>query len=451
LRTSDGGRENDVGPGPRGRARDDEGSGSTFVEYDGKTQTISAEYPYNSPSGAGNVYALAGARRTAVGNYASGSVGSATINYLADDGQGNVSTADTQGGSMACTAWSDAWGVPMSPLSGSNACNTGSTINTEFYRASRRDSITGDYQFGPRTYDPQTGSFLQPDTYRGSQPGSSGSVVSDPLTENRYSFVNGDPLNLIDPSGHYAVPAPGGVPYVDDNSLGSHNNYAPKNANNLPHQQKAQAGCDCLDVSQGSVEDANERASSPWYVCQKGDSACGEITSKYGCAYFYTGRVAYDDSFQNAEHIGVDVNTACAGWTDYYKGRAANGYHWGVDISMQVGTPIVAPEGGQIVDVEYGIVGIRVDPDHVVYLLHVDSIAPGLKKGDTVKPGVLVAYSGNKTPGGGSSSGPHLHFELRTYSDAQCVSVNHVCDYSYNQNRITTSNPSQILDANWRS
>src|SRR5260370_223871 len=114
---------------------------------------------------------------------------------------GNINSAVATGRSMACTAWSDAWGVPMSPLSSSNPCNTGSTLDTSFYTGSRRDQITGDYQFGVRTYDPNTGSFLEPDTYLGSQPGSQGSVVSDPLTMNRYVYMNGDPLNLIEPTG----------------------------------------------------------------------------------------------------------------------------------------------------------------------------------------------------------------------------------------------------------
>src|SRR5712692_8811268 len=207
-----------------------EGSGTTFMEYDGLSSTISAEYLGGGPSGAGTVYALAGSRRTAVGSYASGGAQPSSINYLADDGMGNISTAVTTGGSMACTAWSDAWGVPMSPLSSSNPCNTGSTLDTSFYTGSRRDQITGDYQFGVRTYDPNTGSFLEPDTYLGSQPGSQGSVVSDPLTMNRYVYVNGDPLNLIDPSGHMEIVNDSGgtsvsLPYVDFNTLGSLNNY----------------------------------------------------------------------------------------------------------------------------------------------------------------------------------------------------------------------------------
>jgi RHS repeat-associated protein len=213
-----------------------EGSGTTFMEYDGLSSTMSSEFVSGSPGGSGNIYALAGSRRTAVGSYASGGVQSSTINYLADDGRGNIATAVTNGGAMACTARFDPWGVPLSPLSSSNPCNTGSTINTGFYTGSRRDSITGDYQFGVRTYDPSTGSFLQPDTYFGSQPGAHGSVVTDPLTRNRYVYVNGDPLNLIDPGGHDAsmLEAGGGGGYVDNNSPASANNYSqPCTANPL--------------------------------------------------------------------------------------------------------------------------------------------------------------------------------------------------------------------------
>lgn len=206
-----------------------EGAGTTFMEYDGLSSTISAEFVSGSSSGSGTVYALAGSRRTAVGSYASGGVQASTINYLADEGHGNISTAVTTAGSMACTAWSDAWGVPMSPLSSSNPCNSGSTLDTSFYTGNRRDRITGDYQFGVRTYDPKTGSFLEPDTYLGSQPGSQGSVVSDPLTMNRYEYVNGDPLNLIDPSGHMEIVNDSGgsaaLPYIDNGSPGSSTNY----------------------------------------------------------------------------------------------------------------------------------------------------------------------------------------------------------------------------------
>src|SRR6266851_2702993 len=349
-----------------------EGSGTTFIEYDGLSSTISEEYLSGGPSGAGTVYALAGSRRTAVGTYASGGVQASSINYLADDGMGNISTAVTTGGSMACTAWSDAWGVPMSPLSSSNPCNTGSTLDTSFYTGSRRDQITGDYQFGVRTYDPNTGSFLEPDTYLGSRPGTRGSVISDPLTRNRYVYVNGDPLNLIDPSGHISCrqgnPDPncdiyidgGGtsapttssagaaVPYVDNNSAGSSNNYraieshregmvAPSNpddprrvpGNTLPCDKlyrgvpecSLQPGTGCMDAfvdpsgscdfvnsppTNGSPQGSSDGSIVTGY-CVSAQAAAGGAVSVESCE-------AYDGTHQgHLGTVGVGVGTPGAG------------------------------------------------------------------------------------------------------------------------------------------
>jgi RHS repeat-associated protein len=62
--------------------------------------------------------------------------------------------------------------------------------------------VTGSYQLGGRTYQPGKASFLNPDTYRTAPPSKDLSVQTDPLTENRYSYVNGDPVNLVDPDGH---------------------------------------------------------------------------------------------------------------------------------------------------------------------------------------------------------------------------------------------------------
>jgi hypothetical protein len=51
-------------------------------------------------------------------------------------------------------------------------------------------------------YDPTKGTFLTPDTYRTGPPTANPSVGIDPLTANSYSYVNGDPVNLDDPTGH---------------------------------------------------------------------------------------------------------------------------------------------------------------------------------------------------------------------------------------------------------
>lgn len=44
--------------------------------------------------------------------------------------------------------------------------------------------------------------FLTPDSYRAGGSAKNVSVGTDPLTLDRYSYVNGDPVNLVDPTGH---------------------------------------------------------------------------------------------------------------------------------------------------------------------------------------------------------------------------------------------------------
>lgn len=124
--------------------------------------------------------------------------------YLTGDGHGNVSTAVKADGTVACTARFDPFGTPIDPAASDaqGVCNTGDTPNTVFYRGARRDAATGTYQLGSRTYDPAKAAFLTPDSYRTGQPNDDLSVGVDPLTANRYSYVNGDPVNLIDPDGH---------------------------------------------------------------------------------------------------------------------------------------------------------------------------------------------------------------------------------------------------------
>src|SRR5579862_4753552 len=74
-----------------------------------------------------------------------------TLQYLNADGTTNVATVTTSSGGLAATISYDPFG---STLSGH-----GSTISDQLYQSARRDAITGDYQFGSRTYDPAKDAF----------------------------------------------------------------------------------------------------------------------------------------------------------------------------------------------------------------------------------------------------------------------------------------------------
>ncbi len=93
----------------------------------------------------------------------------------------------------------------------------------------RYDGKTGLVDLNARWYNPTAGKFMNEDTYPG--------VLSQPQTQNRYSYALNNPVNMWDPSGHVAVPvdqSTGGIPhwvrsqsdydYVEDTG-GLHNYY----------------------------------------------------------------------------------------------------------------------------------------------------------------------------------------------------------------------------------
>lgn len=84
--------------------------------------------------------------------------------------------------------------------------------------------------------------------------------------------------------------------------------------------------------------------------------------------------------------------------------------HNGIDVAMPIGTKLFAVQAGKIlrgVDQYGGLwISVRNGSKDDLYV-HVDRFV--VKDGQTVKPGQLIAYSGNT----GRSSGPHLHFTRR--------------------------------------
>jgi murein DD-endopeptidase MepM/ murein hydrolase activator NlpD len=114
-------------------------------------------------------------------------------------------------------------------------------------------------------------------------------------------------------------------------------------------------------------------------------------------------------------------------WPDPYKVNARSPYgprvhpitgkrsfHHGVDVAMPVGTPLTAPADGVVVhknrtaSAGFNLILRHEGTWHTVYY-HLQKPSH-LALGATVKTGDAIAFSGNT----GASTGPHLHWELRT-------------------------------------
>lgn len=95
------------------------------------------------------------------------------------------------------------------------------------------------------------------------------------------------------------------------------------------------------------------------------------------------------------------------------------GYHTGIDLGVPIGTAVFASEGGTVEQVAntgkvgYGRQILIRDFDGTYELYGHLSNTGSLKQGDQVATGTQIAQSGNT----GNSTGPHLHFEVRSSSN----------------------------------
>ena len=111
--------------------------------------------------------------------------------------------------------------------------------------------------------------------------------------------------------------------------------------------------------------------------------------------------------------------TSTTGWIWPTTGVFSSGYGWrwgrmhkGIDVANNVGTPIYAAKGGQVVtagwnDGGYGyMVEIRHDDGSLSRYAHNSRIL--VRPGDLVAQGTMISHMGST----GRSTGPHLHFEI---------------------------------------
>jgi RHS repeat-associated protein len=111
--------------------------------------------------------------------------------YYLFDGLGSIVGMTSDSGSKVNSYDYDAYGVMLNQVE-----KTG--VNNPFKYAGGYLDASGYYQFGVRYYDPSLGRWTQQDSVAGS--------LFDLNSANRYTYVEDDPVNLVDPSGKASVP-----------------------------------------------------------------------------------------------------------------------------------------------------------------------------------------------------------------------------------------------------
>lgn len=87
-------------------------------------------------------------------------------------------------------------------------------------------------------------------------------------------------------------------------------------------------------------------------------------------------------------------------------------FHEGIDIAAQTGTPVVAPADGLVIRAGFGSgYGNMVEISHGygIKTIYGHNSRLNVKAGQHVKRGDVISYVGDS----GSSTGPHLHYEVR--------------------------------------
>ncbi len=107
-----------------------------------------------------------------------------SYNYLTNQ-SGSVTGLTKDGQAVASSSYH---------LYGARKASTDTTGNPFAYNGEARDDTGLDY-LRARYYDSQGGTFLTEDSYPGED--------TDPLSQNRYSYVQNNPVNYTDPSGHF--------------------------------------------------------------------------------------------------------------------------------------------------------------------------------------------------------------------------------------------------------
>jgi RHS repeat-associated protein len=111
------------------------------------------------------------------------------VSFYGYDGHGSVRYLTDSAGSVTDTYTYDAFGVLLA--------RTGTTPNDYLYSGEQFDPNVGFYYLRARYMNPSTGRFQTMDEFEG--------LKFDPLSLHKYTYANADPVDLVDPSGHFSI------------------------------------------------------------------------------------------------------------------------------------------------------------------------------------------------------------------------------------------------------
>lgn len=112
-----------------------------------------------------------------------------TTSYFTQDAIGSTRALTNASGNVTESYTYSAFGELLD--------STGTTTNSYRHAGQQYDALSGLYSMRARYYDPSMGRFLTQDTWAINH--------GDPVELNRYGYVAGNPVTMVDPSGHNAL------------------------------------------------------------------------------------------------------------------------------------------------------------------------------------------------------------------------------------------------------
>jgi RHS repeat-associated protein len=315
-----------------------------------------------------------------------------SVQYVMADHQGSTRAVTDQTGTVVSRHDYLAFGEEIGSTVGMRTAAQGyggTDAVSRQYASTERDEATGLDHTLWRKYEQRGGRWTSPDPYNGSM------EKADPQSFNRYSYVENDPVNLVDPSGLIDyVPKPSENPppppsqeYIDSFFLGLDNGPRPPMGTQNPP---------------GRVFDDSSLGPPPAPAC-----GVNPITNQPGFT-------------RNPTGVPGHLRPGVRGRGFFHAPRSSGTPHQGLDISGRVGDPIHANLAGIVHFAgRAGDAGNLVIIDHGDGLFtryaHLSEFADNIQSRTEVREGEVIGYVGRTGNAAGQPhSEDHVHFGVQT-------------------------------------